>query len=247
MQNIKAVLSYDGTLYQGWQVQPGRPTVCGVFREKLFSVLGERVAVYASSRTDSGVHALAQTVNFRTNSRITPEQVKKALNSMLPSDIAVTEACEAEESFHACRDAGKRRYRYTIRNSRARCPFDRMYSHYFPMPLDVVKMKKAAALLEGTHDFSAFKSAKGEKPNRVRTLYLLEVSREGDYVCMDAAADGFLTYMVRNIAGTLVDVGRGRTAPSSMKAVLESKDRKNAGPTLPAKGLCLVSVSYPKD
>ncbi len=247
MQNIKAVLSYDGTLYQGWQVQPGRPTVCGVFREKLISLLNEKVTVYASSRTDSGVHALAQTVNFKTNSGIAPEQVKNALNSMLPYDITVRDACEAEEFFHACHHAAERRYRYTIRNSPERSPFDRLYSHYCPMKLDISNMRKAAAVLEGTHDFSAFKSARGEKSNRVRTVYLLEVSREGDYVYIDAAADGFLTYMVRNIAGTLVDVGRGRTGPDTVKAVLESKDRKNAGPTLPAKGLCLVSVSYPKD
>lgn len=244
MRNIKLVLQYDGTLYHGWQVQPGKKTVCGVFREKLRQVINEPAVVYASSRTDSGAHALGQVVNFRTASGIPARKIKDALNGMLPDDISVSSAGEEDEGFHACYSALRRKYRYTIRNVPLRSPFDRLYSYHFPYPLVEADMQIGARHLRGSHDFSAFKSAKGEKPCRVRTVELLDVQRSGDYIHIDVAADGFLTYMVRNIAGTLLESGRGRFPPREIKNILLSRDRKNAGPTLPARGLCLMEVDY---
>lgn len=244
MRNVKLVLQYDGTLYHGWQLQPGKKTVCGVFRENLRQVINEPAVVYASSRTDSGAHALGQAVNFRTASGIPARNIKDALNGMLPADISVSFAGEEDENFHACYSARRRKYRYTIRNASLRSPFDRFYSYHFPYSLGEADMKKAARHLLGSHDFSAFKSARGGKPDRMRTVELLDVRRDGDYIHIDIAADGFLTYMVRNIAGTLLEVGRRRFAPGEIKNILLSEDRKNAGPTLPARGLCLMKVDY---
>ncbi len=244
MRNVKLVLQYEGTRYQGWQIQPGRTTVCGIVKENLQSIIHEPVVVYAASRTDSGVHALCQVVNFRTGSNIPAENIQAALNGMLPEDICVVRAADAPDSFHACYSARSRRYRYTIRNRPVRSPFDRCFSYHYPFPLDTESMRKAAKYIEGRHDFSAFKSARGEKLNRVRAVILADVRGGGGYVHIDVAADGFLTYMVRNIAGTLVDAGRRRITPECVKDILQSGDRKKAGPTLPAKGLCLTGVEY---
>ncbi len=244
MRNIKLTLAYDGTFYHGWQVQPGKSTVCGVLKETLLSLTGEQAAVHASSRTDSGVHAVSQVVNFRTESAIPASNLQAALNGMLPGDISVTRAQEAPDNFHACYDARSRSYRYTIFNSPVRSPFDRMYAYHCPYVIDHEQMAAAAGFIRGKHDFSAFKSARGEKNNRVRTVIRAEVARRGDYIYIEVQADGFLTYMVRNIAGTLLEAGRGRIRPGRVKHILESKDRHNAGPTLPARGLCLVNVEY---
>lgn len=244
MRNVKLILSYDGTAYCGWQVQPGRKTVCGVLREKITVLTGSEAVVHSSSRTDSGVHAACQVVNFRTGSSIPPPKIKSALNGALPADIVVVSAAEAPDDFHARYSAARRKYRYTVRNAPVRSPFDRLYCYHFPYTLDVPDMRKAAGLLTGKHDFSAFKSARGEKINRIRTVFGIDVLRSGEYIYMDVEADGFLTYMVRNIAGTLLEVGRGRLEPAAAGLILESGDRKKAGPTLPARGLCLVGVEY---
>ena len=244
MRNIKLILQYEGTRYHGWQVQPGRATVCGVLKEKLQSVINEPAVVYASSRTDSGVHALCQVANFRTGSDIPAENLRTALNGMLPGDICVLRAEDAPADFHSCYSAKSRKYRYTIRTSLIRSPFDRLYSYHYPWRLDADVMKKAAGFLKGTHDFSAFKSARGEKLNRVRTVMAADVRCEDDYVHIDVEADGFLTYMVRNIAGTLMGAGRGRVTPGGVREILKSRDRNKAGPTLPARGLWLVGVEY---
>ncbi len=244
MRNIKLVFQYDGTFYSGWQVQPDKRTVQGVLTEKLSLILNERVAVYASSRTDSGAHALGQVVNFKTSSGITPGRLKTALNGLLPEDIAVIEAGPVPEDFHACYSAKKRLYRYKIRNASCRSPFDRLYTYHFPCPLDASRMRRAAGYIKGTRDFSAFKSSRGEKQNRVRTVSLLEITRESGHISIDVQADGFLTYMVRNIAGTLLETGRGRMEAEQVKSIVNSGDRKKAGPTLPARGLCLIKVEY---
>jgi tRNA pseudouridine38-40 synthase len=247
MRNIKLVLQYDGTGYHGWQIQPDKKTVCGIFKQSLSRLINESPVIHASSRTDSGVHALCQVVNFRTASHIPAESIRTALNSMLPEDICVVSVENTGQDFHACYSAKSRMYRYTIRNASVPSPFDRQYSYHYPFKLDIADMAEAAEHILGTHDFSAFKSARGEKSNRVRTVFSAEISARGEYVRFEISADGFLTYMVRNIAGTLLEIGRGKIPPFGIKDILSSKDRCKAGPTLPARGLFLVHVGYGSD
>ncbi|MDD5681174.1 MAG: tRNA pseudouridine(38-40) synthase TruA [Candidatus Omnitrophica bacterium] len=251
MKNIRLTVEYDGTNYNGWQIQDSEQrkkggkvkTVQGTLEGALFNILSKRVRLISSSRTDSGVHALGHVANFKSSTKLTPTRIKNALNSILPSDIVIKEAEEAGINFNAQYDAMSKTYRYLICNQNHISPFIRKYAYHFRQPLNVALMRKEAKAIVGKHDFRAFSNG-AKRENSVRTIKKLDVSRKDNIIKIEIEADGFLYNMVRNIVGTLIEVGRGRFRPGSVKQILEKKDRNLAGPTVPAKGLCLVEVRY---
>lgn len=244
MRNIKLTLAYDGTDFAGFQVQPQVRTVQGELSAALSKVLGEEVKVVGAGRTDAGVHARAQVVNFLTAARIPLERLPAALNSCLPRDVTVWQAEEVPAKFHARYSAKSKVYRYLMQVAPYPSPFLRRFSWHLPFPLDVAAMRAAAAELTGEHDFTSFCAAGGAAKSHVRTLKRLAVAEEGGLVAVEAAADGFLYKMVRNLVGTLVEVGRGALKPEDMGRILAARDRKAAGPTAPPQGLILWQIDY---
>ncbi len=267
MHSIKLTLAYDGTRYAGWQVQRHATTVQEVLETVIAKITGERVRVIASGRTDAGVHALGQVVGFRTETHLSPEVLRRALNAELPCDVAVLRAEEAGEHFHPIRDAVCKRYRYAIHDGPVRDVFRRRYAWHYPRRLDEAAMARAAAALVGTHDFRSFENSGAERKDSIRTVYALEVERGdgGGYlvagpcrpeppgqgrgagqnlITIEVEADGFLYNMVRAIVGTLVEVGRGARPEDWVAEVLAAQDRRTAGPTAPPHGLFLVHVDY---
>ena len=248
MRSIKLTLAYDGTAYAGWQVQPGRTTVQGVLEAALERITGESIRVVASGRTDAGVHALGQVASFQTESRLAAEVFCRALNAELTHDVAVLAAVEAPEGFHALRDAVRKRYRYVIRDGPVRDVFRRHYCWQHRLRLDAEAMDRAARSLVGRHDFSSFESSGAERQSSVRTVYEIGVARgqggQSHVITLQVEADGFLYNMVRAIAGTLVEVGRGAQSESWVAEVLAAADRRAAGPNAPPQGLFLVHVDY---
>jgi len=220
----------------------------GVLEEGLEEILGTQTRIHASGRTDAGVHALGQVVHFKADTDISPEELKTRLNDLLPEDIRVLSAKEMPLSFHSRYDATGKVYRYTILNSRIQGRYTAKSTYVFSAELHLEKMRQAASYLVGTHDFSAFGVNRGREVNNpVRTIKRLDLRREGHYVFIEVEADGFLYKMVRSIVGTLINVGRGKTQPEEIPAILESRDRCRAGATAPAHGLCLVEVKYPEE
>ncbi len=248
MRTIKLIVAYDGTAYAGWQVQSGQRTLQETLEAALAKVTGQTVRVLASGRTDAGVHASGQVVAFRTESRLVPEVLRRALNAELPRDVAVLEAAEVPEGFHATVDARRKRYRYVIDNGPVRDVFRRHYAWYYPAPLDATAMDRAARCLAGTHDFSSFQSSGSERKTSVRTVFNARVRRgegtESSFIEIEIEADGFLYKMVRAIVGSLVRIGRGARPESWLAEVLAAADRRAAGPTAPPQGLILVDVEY---
>ena len=245
MRTLKLTLAYNGTRYAGWQVQRGtKPTIQGTLQATLAHVLGERVTVVGSGRTDAGVHALGQVAHVKTRSRIPVEKLLRALNGLLPPDIAVTRIEEVTENFHAQYHAAAKRYRYTIVTSPAVLPFDRPYVHHVRIPLNVSLMRNEAAALKGRHDFRAFCASGSSVRDTHRTLSRMQLRRQKDRVIIELDGDGFLYKMVRGIVGTLIDIGRGRLPAGTMAHLLKTKDRRLVGPTAPARGLMLMGVTY---
>lgn len=253
MRNILLEIEYDGTAYAGWQVQnasktgrgpKGSVTVQSTLCAALDNILGEKVMLTGSGRTDAGVHAQAQAANFHTASSIPVRGLQKALNSALPPDIRITACREVPEDFHARYSAKWKLYRYTILNSPIQSALRRHYVFYCDYPLDVGRMSREASALKGTHDFSSFHAAEAKRESSVRTVRRISIAKKGDTVTIEIEANGFLKNMVRTIAGTLIDIGRGRFPAGSMRRILAAKDRKAAGPTAPPQGLCLVKVWY---
>jgi len=250
MRTIKLTLAYDGTDYVGWQTQETGRSVQATLEETIEKITGQRSSTLASGRTDAGVHALGQVVSFRTESRLAPEVLQRALNAELPRSIAVLDAADVHEGFHATHDALRKRYRYVIHDGPIRDVFALRYAwHYTYGRLDAVAMQRAAAALIGTHDFSSFETTGAPRKTSVRTVYELCVQRgrgEGaDFVTVEIEANGFLYNMVRAIVGTLVEVGRGARPESWPGEVLAAIDRRRAGRTAPPQGLILISVQYP--
>jgi len=246
MRNIKLEIEYDGSNYAGWQVQP---RVCGktiqeVIEKKLRKILQEKIKLIVSGRTDSGVHARAQVANFFTHSNILLSRLKIAINGLLPEDIKVIKLSEEGPGFHSRFSAKSKVYRYTILNRDYSSPLSRSTVQFCPHPLDVKLMQKEARALLGKHNFSAFAAAKGRGKNPVKVIKEITVVKKKDLIYIDIEADGFLYNMVRNIVGTLIDIGRGRLPAGSMGRVLRAKNRKFAGETASAKGLCLIEVKY---
>jgi tRNA pseudouridine38-40 synthase len=245
MRNFRLTLSYDGTDFHGWQMQPGLRTVQQTLEEALADLTGEpRVRVNASGRTDTGVHALGQVVNFHSETKYDPEVVLRAVNARLPEDIVVRRSECVPDEFDANRDALRKLYRYVIHDGVVPDLFHRRYCHHARYRLDAEAMRRAAAALCGTHDFRCFETEWPNRASSVRTITRLELRRSGDWIWLDVEADGFLYNMVRAIAGTLMNVGRGYWPKERVAEVLTAGDRTQAGPTAPAKGLFLMRVSY---
>ncbi len=244
MRNIKLTIAYDGTDFRGWQRQPEQRTVQQVLDEAIEKLTGSRPHTHASGRTDAGVHALGQVVNFLSTSRHGPEVFIKALNAMLPRDLRVVDASEAPQAFHATLDARSKRYRYRIDNSQYASPFEQRYAWQLFHRLDIDAMNLGALALVGRHDFHSFETDWPNRLSSVRTIYDAVVIREGDLVFVEVEADGFLYNMVRAIAGTLSLVGTGKRPANWVGEVLRAENRIEAGPTAPAKGLFLLRVHY---
>ena len=245
MRNIKLLIEYDGTHYHGWQVQPNALTIQEVIEKKIEVMTQQRVRLIASGRTDAGVHALGQVANFRTTSSVPVEGFQRGLNSLLPSDIIVRSAEEVDFQFHAQYGAKRKTYRYAILNSEVPSALCRNYSWHLPLPLDVQAMQKASSLLLGRKDFSSFQGADADTEDPVREVYRAEWSvEEKGFLHFTIEANGFLKHMVRNIVGTLVEVGRVKLSADDFERILDARDRCQAGMTAPAQGLFLVEVKY---
>ncbi|HEX4144460.1 MAG TPA: tRNA pseudouridine(38-40) synthase TruA [Pirellulales bacterium] len=247
MRTIKLTLAYDGTAFAGWQSQSDRRTLQETLEETLRQIIGERLRVAASGRTDAGVHALGQVVSFDTESALSADVLQRALNAELPRDMAVVEVVDAPPGFHARRDARSKRYRYVIRDGRRPNVFERNYAWHVPQRLDERRLAQAACAMTGTHDFSSFETQGSPRASSVRTVHALEVIRDGvdpDRLLIEIEANGFLYNMVRSIVGTLVEVGRGVRDENWPGEVLAAADRRAAGRTAPPQGLFLLWVKY---
>ena len=245
MRNIKLLIEYDGTSYLGWQVQPKGPTIQGILEEKLGLLTGEKIQLFGSGRTDSGVHAICQVAHFKTGSSMDTHRMQRALNSLLPPDIVIQKMEEVEESFHARRHSKSKVYEYRILNRNLRSVFHRGYVWHIPQKLDFKEMEKATQYLIGEHDFSSFRSVGSPTRTTVRKVTRAEWKRgRSGLVRFEIEANGFLKQMVRAIIGTLVEVGKGRMNAVEFQRILESKDRRKAGPTAPGHGLFLKEVKY---
>ncbi len=238
------VCEYDGTAYHGWQRQPNGISIQEALEEKIGIITQEEIRLTASGRTDAGVHALNQVANFKTKSAIGCENLLKGINSLLPEDIVVKVLRDADQEFHARYSAKSKVYVYRLFNNPVRSALCRNYSWHLRAPLDLGAMGQAARLLEGTHDFSSFCAAGGDAEDHVRTVTATSVEMAGGMISFTIEANGFLRYMVRNIVGLLVDVGRGITTPTGFKEIMDAKDRTKAGITAPPQGLFLREVRY---
>jgi tRNA pseudouridine38-40 synthase len=245
MRNLKLTLSYDGSDFNGWQTQPGFRTVQETLETAIMALTGEeRVRVNTSGRTDAGVHAVGQVVNFYTTANYPPEVLVKAINANLPPDVVVLAAVDVPEAFDANRDASRKLYRYVIHDRPIPDPFLRRYCCHSRKRLDVDAMRRAAEPLKGRHDFHSFETDWPNRMSSVRTITHLALNRFGDWIWLDVEADGFLYNMVRAIAGTLMYVGRGYWPETEVADILKAEDRTRAGPTAPAQGLFLMRVTY---
>jgi tRNA pseudouridine38-40 synthase len=247
---LRLTVEYDGAGFAGWQLQASDRTVQGTLEAAFERVTGQGVRVYGAGRTDSGVHATGQVCHLDSETRLSPEDLCRALNAVLPDDLAVRGVECVPEGFDARRDVLRKRYEYRLLNRPEPSPLRCHRTWHIRAPLDVAAMRAAALPLLGKHDFAAFRGAPGGPPpdeSTIRTLEVLEICPEGDEIRLVAEGRSFLRYMVRNLAGTLVEVGRSQRPPESVAALLESRDRGRAGPTAPAQGLCLVGIVYRPD
>ena len=244
MRNIALGLSYDGSAYHGWQRQKNALSVSEVLGRAVGAVCGDCRSLTGCGRTDAGVHARVYCANFRTESGIPVDRLPLALNAALPEDIAVFAACDAAPEFCSIRSCLKKEYTYRILNTRLRDPFLRRYACFYPAPLDLDRMRRAAAAFVGRHDFAAVRSLGTETRTTVRTVFECGVERTGDLLEVRVCADGFLYNMARAIAGTLVYAGRGKLEPEDIPPLLEARDRRLAGPTMPPEGLMLTRLWY---
>jgi tRNA pseudouridine38-40 synthase len=243
---VRAIVAYDGTDYQGFQRQVNGPTVQEVLEDALARVTGERVGIVSAGRTDTGVHAEGQVIAFDTGWRHSVEVLQRALNAVLPPDVAVREVAQVPEGFHPRYAARARHYRYTIYNWPVRSPLSRRTSLHVAGRLNVEAMQAAARLLIGEHDFAAF----GRPPqgdNTVRRVLEARWSGERPWLYLDIEANAFLYRMVRSLVGTMLRVGMGRMSVEAFGQVLASRDRAQAGPTAPPRGLCLIGVEFEGD
>ena len=244
MKRVKLIVAYDGTAYCGWQVQPNGPTIEGELNAALTILTGENIQVIGASRTDAGVHGLCNVAVFDTESPIPGEKFSYALNQRLPEDIRVRDSEEVAPDFHPRHQASRKTYAYRILNAEFPDPTKRLYTHFTYHKMDVSQMQKAAEYFVGEHDFKSFCSPAATVESTVRTIYKCQVSKEGELITIEVQGNGFLYNMVRIMAGTLMEGGCGRMLPEQIPDILKQKDRNAAGPTAPAKGLCLVKYEY---
>ena len=245
MRNVILTISYDGTDFNGWQTQPGYRTVQETLEKAIAELTGEaRIRLNASGRTDAGVHAVGQVANFYTATHHPAEVIARAVNARLPADVIIRDAAEVPQAFDANHDALRKTYRYVIHDGPVPDIFLRRYYCPSRHPLDVEAMRRAAECLKGRHDFRCFETEWPNRMSSVRTITHLGLNRMGPWIWLDVEADGFLYNMVRAIAGTLMNVGRGHWPESYVAEILEAGERKHAGPTAPASGLFLMRVTY---
>ncbi|MBR3133907.1 MAG: tRNA pseudouridine(38-40) synthase TruA [Clostridia bacterium] len=244
MRNIRLVIEYDGKEFKGWQKQPDRLNIQGEIEKAIETITREKVELIGSGRTDAGVNALGQVANFKTNSELPIEKFPYAINSLIKKSIRIKSAEEVEENFHSRYTCKRKTYQYTIDNSEHGTAIYRNMRYHFPIKLDEDKMNEAVQFLIGTYDFKSFKASGTSSKSSVRTIYDAKVWRENDLIKIELTGNGFLYNMIRIIAGTLVEVGEGKIDATDVKRILEAQDRNMAGKTLPACGLCLMSVEY---
>jgi tRNA pseudouridine38-40 synthase len=248
MRNLKLVLSYDGTEFSGWQVQPGAATVQGALALAIGRVTGENIQPQGSGRTDAGVHALGQVASFDTQSPIPPENLVVALNDILPGAIRVLEATEVPGEFHARKSARGKTYRYRMYRGAICSPFIARYVWHYPYPLDEDQMQEVAGMIVGEHEFTSFAAVDPERGreemSNVRQIFSSSWERQSDEFVYTVRGNGFLHHMVRNLVGTFVLAGKGALRAPDLTRILEARSRSAAGATAPASGLCLVNVEY---
>jgi len=260
MRNIKLTLEYDGSRFVGFQKQPHGPTIQDALEKALAKLFNRKMKIAAASgRTDSGVHAACQVVNFKTDSRLRLDQIQKGLNAYLPKQIAVVKIKEAPPDFHARYSAKSKVYEYRIWNGAVRSPLQAAQTYHLPAPLDLSKMRAAAKILTGRRDFRSFCASDnsnksngvrrflGKKrltPSTIRNVKQFEIKKKDSLIYFTIEADGFLYHMARNLVGTLAEVGEGKLSVQELHRILESRDRRAAGRTVPAEGLTLMKVNY---
>jgi tRNA pseudouridine38-40 synthase len=242
MQNYKLIISYDGTDYHGWQSQPKKRTIQGLLEKNLSKIAQKKITVIGAGRTDAGVHAQGQAANFKANISLGEEELLRAMNSLLPGDIKIISLEKADPNFHARKMAKSKIYQYRIFNSSDIPPFLHRYVLYWRSPLKVEMMRKAALLFVREADFTAFSSNRLLNP--VRKVASSRIEKKGKEIIYTIEANGFLRYMVRTIVGTLIEVGKDKLCPENIVEIFKNKRRSQAGPTAPAKGLCLMKIIY---
>ncbi len=244
--NFKLTIEYDGSGFHGWQRQKGCGTVQGEIEKALEILCGQKTALIGSGRTDAGVHALGQVAGFTCRTRLDPATVQRALNSLLPAEIVIRDCQPAGPGFHARFDARRKTYRYRILNRPLPAAVGRQYAWHLRRPLDLAAMRRAAASLIGRHDFAAFEGAGSPRSHTIRHVFTSDCHADegGAIVAFDIEADGFLRFMVRNIVGTLVLVGLEKIGVNDFAEILQSRERRRAGPTAPPQGLFLMRVTY---
>jgi tRNA pseudouridine38-40 synthase len=243
--NYRLIIEYDGSAFHGWQKQKDDRTVQGEIEKALSVMTGQKIVLHGSGRTDAGVHAYGQVANFKSDSGLSPETFQKGLNSLLPDDVVILDCNQVDAQFHARYDVKRKIYHYNLLNRTLPCAIMRRYVWFIRKELDVKAMEEAARHLVGSHDFKSFEGTGSPRSSTARHVFRAGL-RQADAanIVFEIEADGFLKFMVRNIVGTLVDVGHGKLTPDNFKEVLLSKDRSLAGATAPPQGLFLVKVAY---
>jgi tRNA pseudouridine38-40 synthase len=245
VKNFKLIIEYDGTRYHGWQRQPNGPSIQQTIENALETMTRQKITLIGSGRTDSGVHALGQTANFKCETRLSPDEIDKGLNSLLPEDIVICQCQTVHSEFHARYDVLSKRYQYWILNQHLPSAIGRQYSWWIRTPLDIPAMQEAAGHILGEHDFKAFEATGSPRSHTRRHVMQARWERRTNgRITFDITADGFLRFMVRNIVGTLVSVGLHKITPARFQEVLNAMDRTRAGATAPARGLFLMEVHY---
>jgi tRNA pseudouridine38-40 synthase len=244
VRNIKLLIAYDGTAYHGWQTQLNKVTIQETIEKALSIVMKQKIDLTGSGRTDSGVHALGQVANFKADTKIPEDKIKIALNANLPPDIRILDSVDVDMSFNARFNALDKTYMYQIYYDRVGNPFYSRYSCFIPQSLDIDKMEEALKLIMGTHDFKGFMASGSYVKTTVRTIYDTKLIKEGNLLKLYINGDGFLYNMVRIIAGTLIDIGKGTKTIDCIEDVLINKNRKVLGQTAPPQGLFLMKVNY---
>jgi tRNA pseudouridine38-40 synthase len=242
--NIKLTVEYDGTHYHGWQVQASGETIQSVLERAVCTLVGRPTRVIGSGRTDAGVHALGQVANFRSDKELQPHRVQRALNALTPEDVTIKTVEIVPDSFHARRDGRSRIYEYRILNRPSPSPFHLKFAWHVHDPLDIAAMREAITCVRGEHDFSSFRAAGCDAAHPVRTIYQASLKSTDELIVFSVEATAFLRHMVRNLIGTVVEVGRQQRTPQSFAELLKARDRTQAGIKAPAKGLFLIEVKY---
>jgi len=240
----KLTLEYDGTLYHGWQKQPKHITIQSSVEHALSRLTQETIKIVGAGRTDAGVHAMGQVTHFQLNKHFPPSELLRGVNALLPCDIAVKKVTEVDSSFHARYGARRKTYRYFIYNAQTRSPWKEKIAWQVGLPLDIQKMRQAAKSLMGTHDFTSLCAKDNDAENHIVNLLKIAVFKKEAQIQITLTANRFLRYMVRNIVGLLVEIGRGKRDADTISTILEGQDRRLAGLTAPPHGLFLMEVRY---